>query len=463
MRARSEAPLGAPCTPLSTIAATLMSKEYDDVDLAQAAACVKHFVGCALLGAQLPWSQAVRDMARTSPPLHGRGFSVIGLDRGVAAQEAVFTNAVLGQSTLAEDVHVPSLVHPGSIVIPAALAAAEQVGADTVALLKAVLMGYDALAAVGTSLKTSEFAAKGLRPSGVFGPFGSAAAASALFGQDLTTRVHALAIAGNTGAGFREWATAGSTDVYLQNGTAAWNGYFAAVLAGQGLTGPASLLEGEAGIAVAFSGPIDWATLDDLEQRRAAVHDVEFKRFPACSGIQAVVELAVRTAREQVITPHEIESITVYTHHHGKTNPGCDSAGPWEGIGQAQMSNQLGVAMALLGAPMRATDYATHYRRDDTLALAHRVGVIEDPVLTAAYPGRSGARLVIEAHDGRVIERELDRATPLSGPEIDDFTNGAISATVAPATQLKHVLDVLVEPHPVHDLLDILRRASIDL
>lgn len=453
-------------TPLERVA-DLVARPHrpSPEDLGRAGSCVRHFVGCALLGAELPWSAAALRAASAHPVSDAFGSTTIGLSQRSTPQLAVFANAVLGQSTLAEDVHVPSLVHPGSIVIPAALAAAEQVGASTDLLLRAVVVGYDVVAAIGAAMKTPEFARRGLRPSGIFGPFGSAAAVSVLLGHDHPTALNALAIAGNLGAGTREWATAGSTDIYVQNGTAAWNGYFAAVLAGQGMTGPATLLEGPAGLGAAVSGPVDWSGFTRLQDRPAAVHDVEFKRFPACSGVQAVLELALRTARENVVSPEAVRAVTVHTHHHGKTNPGCDSVGPWSSIGQAQMSNQLGVAMTMLGSSLLVTDYARMYDQEPVLALARRIRVVEDPALTAAYPGRSGARIVVELTDGSIIERALDRAVPLSTAEVDDFVERAIATSLSDSRRASLLWDALTslsEPRPVHDLLASLRPAHQD-
>lgn len=429
-------------------------------DLDRAAVCLRHFVGCALHGRDLPWSRSARALAAASQVAAQTGSTVIGLAQPTTTDLAIFANAVLGQSTLAEDVHIASLVHPGSIVIPAALAAAEHLDADTDALLKAICVGYDVVAIVGAALKTPEFARRGLRPSGIFGPFGAAAAVASLLGHDHTRTMDALAIAGNLGAGLREWASAGTTDIYVQNGVAARNGYLAAVLAGQGFTGPSSVLEGAAGLANAVSGSFEWSVFADLIGRPTGVHGVEFKRFPACSGVQAVLELAVRTAAELAVAPEEIRAVTVHTHHHGKTNPGCDSAGPWPGVGQAQMSNQAGVAMALLGAPLRIADYLTMSGQTDVLALAQRVRVVEDPALTAAYPGRSGARLVIETTDGHTLEREIAAATGLTDREVAVFVADAIDSINGDrpaADDLRDRLDRLMEPRPVRDLLAALR------
>lgn len=422
--------------------------------------CLRHFVGCALYGRDLPWSRSAVALAAASPVPEGAGSTVVGLAQPTTSDLAIFANAVLGQSTLAEDVHITSLVHPGSIVIPAALAAAERLDVDTDALLRAICVGYDVVAVVGAALKTPEFARRGLRPSGIFGPFGAAAAAAYLLGHDHARTMDALAIAGNLGAGLREWATAGTTDIYVQNGVAARNGYLAALLAQQGFTGPLSVLEGAAGLANAVSGSFDSSAFSRLTGQPAAVHGVEFKRFPACSGVQAVLELAVRTAAEHVLAPGEIRAVTVHTHHHGKTNPGCDSAGPWAAVGQAQMSNQAGVAMALLGAPLRVADYVSMSARPDVLALAGRVRVVEDAALTAVYPGRSGARLVIETTDGRILERSITASTGLSRHEVEGFFGDAVDSTLGHGPAAHAVRDRLAQltgPRPVRDLLAALR------
>lgn len=108
-------------------------------DLAAALTCVRHYLACAFAGRDLDWSRAALRLA--SDERSHTGAIVIGLGERSHPRAAVFANAVLGQSTLAEDVHPASLVHPGSVVIPAALACAEATDATGADFLGAVIAG----------------------------------------------------------------------------------------------------------------------------------------------------------------------------------------------------------------------------------------------------------------------------------------------------------------------------------
>lgn len=176
--------------------------------------CVMHAFACALAGQDLPWSRAAREVGASDASSHGAA-TLLGRPDRVAADNAVFANAVSAQSTLAEDLHPPSLTHPGSMVVPAALAAAEITDVSGAQFLSAVMVGYDVLCGVGTALTTPSFVAAGFRPSGVCGSLGAAAAAAALFGLDETSAASAMAIAGSISGGLREWAHSGTTDVYM--------------------------------------------------------------------------------------------------------------------------------------------------------------------------------------------------------------------------------------------------------
>src|SRR6202521_4087788 len=57
--------------------------------------------------------------------------------------EAALANGVLAHSDETDDSHSPSQSHPGSAVVPAALAIAEKFGCDGTRFVRAVALGYD--------------------------------------------------------------------------------------------------------------------------------------------------------------------------------------------------------------------------------------------------------------------------------------------------------------------------------
>lgn len=386
-------------------------------NLTRAVTCVRHFLACAIMGLDLDWSRAALDLAEEERRTTG-GATVVGLGARSQLRAAIFANSVLAQSTLAEDVDRASLVHPGSVVVPASLACAESIDASGTDFLYAVVVGYDVATAVGAALKSPSFVDGGFRPSGVFGVLGAAAACAWLLRFDDDEMASCLGVAGNMAGGLREWANAGSTDIYVQNGQAAANGFWAAKLVQAGFSGPRTALEGRAGMGFAFArGDVRWKAITEALETEPAVSRVEFKRFPACSAVQTVLEVAVELSSALGDAP--VEAVTVRTHAHGKDNPGCDSNGPWNDTAQAQMSNQLGVALALSRRPMTVAGYAAGREDPAVVSLASRVVVEEDERMTACYPERSMARVEVQIADGRMLIGTREAASPLTTSEVE--------------------------------------------
>ena len=97
---------------------------------------------------------------------------------------AALANGMFGHADETDDTHPPSLTHPGTSVVPAALAIAETRGLGGAHVLRAIVLGYDVCARLLLALKPMPFLRSG-HHAGAFGQlFGAAAAASALLGLD---------------------------------------------------------------------------------------------------------------------------------------------------------------------------------------------------------------------------------------------------------------------------------------
>jgi hypothetical protein len=143
------------------------------------------------------------------------------------------------------------LTHPGTAIIPAALAAAEVAGADGKAFLTAVAAGYEVMERMAAEFIPSVMA-RGFHAGPVFGIFGAAVAAAKLGGFD-AERVHgAIAQCVNLAAGNLEGARSGGQS--LREGGAVRNAFLAVALARHGMRGGETVLEGEAGFYHAYAG-----------------------------------------------------------------------------------------------------------------------------------------------------------------------------------------------------------------
>ena len=81
-------------------------------------------IGCCLFGATLPWTQRVQAMVERegARPVA----AIFGTGRQSSIAGAVLVNATAGHAFELDDIHKESIVHPGSIALPVALAFAQR-------------------------------------------------------------------------------------------------------------------------------------------------------------------------------------------------------------------------------------------------------------------------------------------------------------------------------------------------
>src|SRR6266478_3239916 len=135
--------------------------------------------------------------------------SVIGSSLLLPAPKAAFLNALAARIHTFDDTHEAGPAHPGSAVVSAALAAAEQAGASGRTLLAAVLAGYEVSTRVSRALGASHYDS-GFHSTGTCTPFGAAAAAARALGLDAAGTTAAIALAGEAAIGFRQYQEDGS-------------------------------------------------------------------------------------------------------------------------------------------------------------------------------------------------------------------------------------------------------------
>jgi MmgE/PrpD N-terminal domain len=143
------------------------------------------------------------------------------------------------------------LTHPGTAIIPAALAAAEATDASGPAFLTAIAAGYEVMERMAAEFIPTVMA-RGFHAGPVFGIFGAAVAAAKLGRLDANQVNGAIAQCVNLAAGNLEGARSGGQS--LREGGAVRNALLAVALAKHGMPGGETTLEGEAGFYHAYAG-----------------------------------------------------------------------------------------------------------------------------------------------------------------------------------------------------------------
>jgi 2-methylcitrate dehydratase PrpD len=235
--------------------------------------------------------------------------TAIGSADGVSVPAAALANGMLCHALDFDDTHEASIAHIGAVVVPAALAVAEAVGASGADAIAAFVAGAETIARIGTAAPEG-FHQRGFHPTGVCGVFGATVAACRLRGMDGEATTRALGLAGSMASGIFEYLSDGSPTKPFHAGWAAQAGVQAAALTAAGARGPATVLEGRFGL---FATHVDvpWdldAQLADLG-RRWETPSVAIKPYPACHWVHAAVDAAVAAC--EGAPPADIERIVV--------------------------------------------------------------------------------------------------------------------------------------------------------
>lgn len=375
--------------------------------------CILHSISCAYAGRYERWSRAAREM-EVNQGGRGDGSLWFTEDRSDAAG-AAFCNAAAAQSILYEDIHRESNSHPGIIVIPAALAVAEEIHATGKQLIEAVVAGYEMMGRVGKGSVCPEFGERAFRPTSVIGIFGSAMAAGHLMAQSLKEMQTAFSMSASFASGINEWANAGTDDLYFQNAMAARNGIMAARLAGMGMTAPDTIVEGRAGLCTAFGFSMErFRQLG--EEPDYIIKEVLFKPAPACALVQTTAQVGMDIWKSG-IHADDIEEGIIYTFELGKNYSGCDYPGPFTKLLQARMSNQFNLAASVVKGKIADCNYRS-YEDMEIGGLASRLKVAVDPGYTQAFPDKQSVRVELRLKDGDVREFYKEEPVYLSKEDV---------------------------------------------
>jgi 2-methylcitrate dehydratase PrpD len=137
------------------------------------------------------------------------------------------------------------------------------------------------------------------------------------------------------------------------------------------------------------------------------------KPAPACNFAQTAAQAALRAARE-LEKSEDIETVLIRVPEAAARYPGCDSKGPFQNALQAKMSIPFSVAAVLARGAIEEDNYAD-IGHAQILRLVDRTDLQRDSALTAAFPAKQGAEVVVGLRNGKTIRQRLDNviaATP---------------------------------------------------
>ena len=412
-------------------------------------------LGLVFAGFDTPAAAAIYDTVVTQG---GRPeATLIGAHDRVPSAAAALAHGIVAHCRDFDDTFPDSVVHPGSVVVPVALALGETHDATLDQVWAAIVVGYEIAARLGAAAGRA-FHAHGFHASAVIGPLAAAATAGRFLGLDGERLASALGLAGSMSGGLLEFATEGTWSKWLHTGWAAQGGITAAMLAARGFRGPGTVLEGRYGLYRSFLGD-DAPAIETIADGLGTVWKAEgahFKYYPCAHVIQPYIDAALALSAAHEIDAGEVASAKcviaawavpiVCEPRERKIAPTNDM--------EVIASLPYQVAAALIDGAVGLDTLASHpLVRAEVRELAAKVVHVVDPALGHAFDGV----LEITLADGTVHQTPAAAAPSDPAKVITKFRANAGGAL---STERLARIEAVGEPPwdvGVREVLDALR------
>jgi 2-methylcitrate dehydratase len=332
------------------------------------------------------------------------GASMLGGGQ-TSVEWATFVNGLLIRYLDYNDTYLSlEPAHPSDNLAPV-LSVGEMCGSTGQELIVALVLAYE--------IQCRLCDAASLRKHGfdhvTYGAISSALAACKLMKLDVTKTTHAVGLAGVCNTALRQTR---SGELSMWKGcafaNAARNGVFAALLASEGMTGPAPIFEGDLGFMKLLTGPFTVAPLGGGKQP-FMISQTYIKFWPAEYHSQSAIEAALEL-RPQVGDVRNVLSIDIHTFDAAVDIIGKDPE-KWRPKTRETADHSLPycTAVALADGDVTLAQFEPARFGDRALLdLVAKVKVHRDATLSARYPAGIPNRITISLADGRKLVKEVE-------------------------------------------------------
>lgn len=455
--ANVETPAPGPTKALCRFAASLRYGDIDDVALHKARSHTLDTIGVCLAGGREDVariaSAVIEDiMAEGDVPVPGRA-------RRADMLSAAFLAGTACHGLELDDGFRAGGMHPGCVVIPAALAVGYRTGADGRRFLTAVVAGYEVAARIA-ALVHPRPRWRGFHNTATIGVFAAAATTAVLKGLDAETIENAFGIAASSSSGIRSYTRGGDVK-RIHPGLAARDGILAALLAERGHRGAPDVLEGPDGFLFAFAGEdgVEAARSTDVfsagghRNSRFAIADCYIKPHACCRHLHPGIDALLAITQREQVAPDDVTAIEVDTYRVAATHGEIG----WSSMTSAQMSFPFALAAALEYGAVDLARYSEQGRRDSRL-LGHcgKVAIRPDDALDAVYPERRPARVTLRTADGRRLEERVDEPLGSAGnPVPDDMLQDKFRRLAAPVIGVERAAALAAQLWKIDELRSV--------
>ena len=410
--------------------------------------CLINFLAVAIYASRDPSLDILLDVfdAEGGSPLA----SVVGTGVRTTLQNAALANGYLGHLEDYDDTHFPTVIHPSSPVLPAALALGEHLHASGRDVLAASILGMEACCRIGMAVHPYHYD-EGWHITGTTGVFGSIIAAAKLSGLDLDQMTHGLGIAGTQASGVRE--VFGSMTKPFHPGRSAQSGVLASLLAQRGFTSTTEILEGRRGFAAVMSEDSHLERVNDGLGESWELMMNGLKPY-ACGVVNhPLIDAMVALKNEVGINPEEVQSVNALVHP--LVLELVDRPNPRVGL-EGKFSYQHSMAVGLVDGAAFPAQYSDARVADPVIAgLRDKIQATIDESMA-----EDASEVTITLRSGQEHSRRVEHATGApENPLTDDQLNEKFRALVGdvfPAEQVEGMLSTLWGLDQAPDVADVI-------
>jgi 2-methylcitrate dehydratase PrpD len=362
------------------------------------------WLGCALAGKGASPISVLERFAEKMGPSEGPS-EILVSRRSTSPLFAALVNGASSHVVEQDDLHNGSVFHPATVVFPAALAAAQEVGASGKDFLTASVVGYETGVRVGRFLGRTHYEV--FHTTGTAGTLAAAAAVAHILGTDEEKMLHALGSAGTQAAGLWEFLRDAADSKQLHTAKAAADGLMSAYLAHDGFTGATRILEGKQGMAAGMSSDADPGKLVEGLGENWAVLETSFKYHASCRHTHPAADALLKGMRENGLGAGQIARVRARVHAAA-----IDVLGPVTDprtIHQSKFSMGFVLATIAKNGSAGIGDFTQEALWDEELRdFSRRVEMVLDPEVDAAYPERWIGLVEVETTGGERITSRVD-------------------------------------------------------
>ena len=409
-RAQKVASASASSTIAQRLAAYAAALSYDDLDVNTIEAVKTHSadaLGCGVAALGEKPVGIARQVALNYTSGDGKGATVLGTQRRTSPDLATFANGAAIRYYDLNDVYAGKEIGHPSDNIAACLAQAEAEGANGRDLIVAIALAYEIDCRL---MDAASISSRGWDHP-IFSLPAAALAAGKLMKLDERQLAEAVNIALNGHLALNQTRVQTMSNWKgLADADAARNAVFSAALARDGLTGPAPIFEGNAGLFKQVSGPfsIDTASFGGKD-RPFRITDCAVKFYPAQALTQTAIAAGIDVAK-QVGDLDRIASIEIRTSHEGYFSAGMDPQ-KWapETSETADHSLPYVTARAMFDGDISLASYRPEALHDPKIrAFMQKIKVVEDSELTRLYPKYYATIVSATLTDGQTVSKRVD-------------------------------------------------------